>query len=66
MKTVIPVLIAAYCACRWIQESITIKTLLWYMQKKDIPFPEERDIKEGTRWVIERTLDDLFPWRNRH
>lgn len=66
MKAIILAVLAAYCAARWLLASINIKTMLWYMQKKSIPFPERSDIQEGTRWVIERILDDLFPWRNRH
>lgn len=65
MKTIILSVIAAYCAFRWFLQSINTMTMIWYIQKKNIPLPDERDIREGTKWVIERILDDIFPWRNK-
>ena len=57
--------IALYCAFRWLTQYICTTAILWYMEKKNVPFPSERELREGMQWVIQRILCDLFPWINK-
>lgn len=47
------------CALKWLTYYISSASLLWYLQKKGYPFPNESEMKEGSRFVVEHTLKDL-------
>lgn len=52
--------LAVACAVEWLLSRISIMTLLWYLQEKSYPLPNDEELKEGTQYVVKHIITDLF------
>lgn len=58
ITTVVVLLIV--CAHGWLIQKINTMTLLWYLQEKDVPFPNDEDMRRGSTYVVRHMLSDLL------
>lgn len=48
------------CAFGWLIQRINTMILLWYLQEKDVPFPNDEDMRRGSIYVVRHMLSDLL------
>ena len=60
MLTIILGSLALVCALGWLFNHIVVKTFVWYLLEKGIPFPDPKEWKEGFAFVIKHTFKDVF------
>lgn len=60
MVTAILIIAVAVCAIGWGVNRVNALMLLWYLDKKRVPYPSEKEMDEGTRWVVSHMIEDLF------
>ena len=48
------------CAFGWLIQRINTMILLWYLQEKDVPFPNDEDMRRGSTYVVRHMLSDLL------
>ena len=48
------------CAFGWLIQKINTMALLWYLQEKDVPFPNDEDMRRGSSYVVKHMLSDLL------
>lgn len=58
LTTIVVLLIV--CAFGWLIQRINTMTLLWYLQEKDVPFPNDEDMRKGSSYVMTHMLSDLL------
>ena len=63
--TIICVIVAAVSSLGWLVEWGSNAVLLWYLSKKDIPFPSDKETAEGTKWVLSHIVNDLKFWKRK-
>ncbi len=56
MWTGVLLLTTIICAIGWLKNHITALTLAYFMKKKGYTQPDDEEIRECTRWVVERLL----------
>lgn len=60
MLTLILAVVAVICAIGWLARYISYAVLFWYLEQKNIPFPSEKEMEEGNRWVVLRIAKNFF------
>lgn len=60
MLSVILGIATVVCAVGWLGNRLSTLMLLWYLDKKGVPYPSKREVDEGTRWVVSHAIKDLF------
>lgn len=59
MIMIIVSILLIVCAFGWLLQKINTMTLLWYLQEKNIPFPNSEELKRGSAYVVKHMLSDL-------
>ena len=44
----------------WIKYKLAAQVLCYYMQKKQLDYPTDDELKECTEFIIRNTLKDIF------
>ena len=66
MFTAIFVITTVICGCGWLSSHISVLSLLWYLQEKNVPFPSGEEMKTGTNWAASHFFKDLFARKGKH
>lgn len=51
--------IAVICGFGWFSMYLGNAGLLWYLSKRNVPFPTDEELKEGCRWALSHIIEDL-------
>lgn len=54
METVIFIGSTTVCALGWLTKHIALCSLVYYLEKKGYPKPNEQEIRECTQWVVKQ------------
>lgn len=65
MVAIVFAVTTAICALGWFAQYISTAALLWYIQEKGCPFPSDKDMKTGTKFVAEHMAKDFFRGKRR-
>ena len=60
------ILLLVFASVLWFVQyalKLRIGALLWYIQKKGVPFPTEEEMREGTEFITRNRMLDLFTGR---
>lgn len=44
------------CAVGWVVTRVSLITVLWYMNERKYPFPNDAEMKKGTKYAIKHFL----------
>ena len=44
------------CASGWVVTRVSLITVLWYMNERKCPFPNDAEMKKGTKYAIKHFL----------
>lgn len=44
------------CAAGWVVTRVSLITVLWYMNERKYPFPNDAEMKKGTKYAIKHFL----------
>lgn len=46
------VILLIICFFEWILTRISLIAIIWYLNEKNLPFPSDKEIKEGSKYAI--------------
>lgn len=47
------------CAIGWLRNRVSVLTLAWYLNERNVPPPTEEDLSKGARWVAAHLIEDI-------
>lgn len=60
MLTIVFFATTVICGLGWLTRHISCAVLFWYLEQRNIPFPSEKEMEEGSKWVVSHMAKDFF------